>query len=312
MARAGLEAGDEGLFLREHGLLPGELRLLLGREHGALALVEVVVAREGGELAAVDLDDLVHQAVHELPVVGGHHHRALEALEKALQPEDRLQVQVVGGLVEEQRVGALQQNLREGHAHLPSAREGADVAVHDLFGEAQAREDLPRARLQRVAVELLEARLRDAVALQDGLHVALVGRVAHGPLDLVQRVGGVGDLARARHGLFDHGAPAHLADVLGEVPEGDPAVDGDLAAVGLLVARDEPKDGGFARAVGPDEPDLFALEDPHGGFEEEDLRPVLLGDLVESNHARRVSRPARPRRRGGVRCRRGSGTRARR
>ena len=44
----------------------------------ALALVEVVVARVGDQLAAVDLDDLRDHAVQELAVVRGHHQRALE------------------------------------------------------------------------------------------------------------------------------------------------------------------------------------------------------------------------------------------
>jgi hypothetical protein len=286
VARAGLEAGDEGLLLGEHGLLPRELRLLLGREHGPLTLVEVVVAREGRELAAVDLDDLGHEPVHELAVVRGHHDRALEALQELFEPQDRLDVEVVRRLVEEERVGALQEDLRERHAHLPAPRERAHVVVHHVLDEAEAREDLPRARLERVAVELFEAGLRVAVRFENRLHRVGARRVAHRELDRVERVRRVGHLARSGHGLFDHGAARHLAHVLREVPDGRPPVDRHLAAVGEFIPDDHAKDGGLARTVGADEADLLAAKDPHRGFEKENLRAVLLRDLIETNHAR--------------------------
>src|SRR5262249_44711816 len=69
VARARLEARDECLFLREHRLLARVLRLGLSGRDVALALVEVVVARVARELAAVDLDDLRHDPVHERAVV---------------------------------------------------------------------------------------------------------------------------------------------------------------------------------------------------------------------------------------------------
>ena len=49
----------------------------------------------------------------------------------------------------------------------------ADVAVHHLLREAEAGEDLARPRLERVAAELVEARLHVAEALEQ--RVQLVG-----------------------------------------------------------------------------------------------------------------------------------------
>ena len=46
-----LEALDEALLLGQHRLLPGERGLLVGLADGALALVEIVVARVGDDLA---------------------------------------------------------------------------------------------------------------------------------------------------------------------------------------------------------------------------------------------------------------------
>ena len=104
VARARLEPLDEGLLLGEHRLLARVLRLLLRGGDLALLLVEVVVARVGRELAAVDLDDLGDEAVHELAIVRRHDQRALEVAQEALEPDDRLDVEVVGRLVEQQRV----------------------------------------------------------------------------------------------------------------------------------------------------------------------------------------------------------------
>ena len=72
-----LEAVDEALFLGQHRLLASVGGFLVGLARGALALVEVVIARIDRDLAAVDLGNLGDDAVHELAVVRGHQQRAL-------------------------------------------------------------------------------------------------------------------------------------------------------------------------------------------------------------------------------------------
>ena len=109
---ARLEALDELDLLGEHRLLALELRLLLLLGERALLLVELVVAGVGGQRAAVDLDDLGDDAVHELAVVRGHQQRALVALEELLQPDQALEVEVVARLVEQHDVGPHQQDAR--------------------------------------------------------------------------------------------------------------------------------------------------------------------------------------------------------
>ena len=250
----------------------------------ALLLVEVVVARVGGELAAVDLDDLGDDAVHELAIVRGHQQRALVALEELLEPDQDLEVEMVGRLVEQHRVGPHQQDAGERDAHLPAARERADVAVHHLLAEAEAREHLARAGLERVAAELLEARLHLAVALDDALHLVGAVRIGHGVLELVQLGRHRAHRAGAIHRLGHGAVPRHLADVLAEVADGDAAIDRDLALVGLLLAGDHAEQGGLAGAVRPDQADLLAAVESRRGLDEEDLVAVLLADVVETDH----------------------------
>ena len=231
-------------------------------------------------------DDLGDDAVHELAVVRGHQQRALIALEELLQPDEALQIEVVARLVQQHGVGAHEQDAGQRHAHLPAARQRADVAVHHLLAEAQAGQDLARPALQRVAVQLLEAPLHLAVARDDRLHVVGPVRIGHGGLQLLQLGGDGAHRAGAVHHLGDGAAARHLAHVLAEVADGHAAIDGDLAFVGLLLARDHPEQRRLAGAVGTDEADLLALVERRRGLDEEDLVAVLLADVVETNHVR--------------------------
>ena len=250
---------------------------------GALALVEVVVPAVGGELAGVDLDDLVHDPVHELLVVGGHEDGARIAPEELLEPDDRLEVEVVGGLVEEQCVGRHEEDAGQGHAHLPAARERAHVAVHGLGGEPQAGQDLAGPGLEAVSPQLVEAGLDVAEPLDQLVHLVDPPGIGEGVLERVQLGGHRGDGTGAVHGL-GHGAPSgHLAHVLREVTHGDAAVDGDLSLVGRLLPGHEPEEGGLAGAVRADETDLLPRVDHGGCLDEEDLVAVLHGDGVEAD-----------------------------
>ena len=80
--------------------------LLLLREALLLLLEPArVVALEGDAAAAVELEDPAGDVVEEVAIVGDGHDGALVLGEVALEPRDRLGVEVVGGLVEQQQVG---------------------------------------------------------------------------------------------------------------------------------------------------------------------------------------------------------------
>src|SRR6185436_8703222 len=76
----------------------------------------------------------------------------------------------------------------------------------------------------------------------------------------------------------------HLADVLAEIANGNATIEGDLALVGELLARDHPEKRSFAGPVWADQADLFALLEGCGGFDEEDLVADLLADVIETDH----------------------------
>jgi hypothetical protein len=200
----GLEAFDEALLLGQHRLLARERRLLVGLANRPLALVEVVVARVHRHFAGVDLGDLVDDAVHELAVVRGHQQRAGERLQELLEPDDRLDVEVVGRLVHQQHVGLAEQHPGQRHPHLPAARQRADVAVNLLVGQSEAVQHLARLRLEGVAAEMFVLFLHLAEAGQHLVQpVGLLG-IFHRLLQGLELVVQVAQAAAAGNGLVQH------------------------------------------------------------------------------------------------------------
>ena len=258
MAGARLEALDEGHFLRQHRLLPLELRLLLHLGDGALLAIELVVARIGIQRAAIDLDDLVDDAVHEFAVVRGHQDGAVEALQEGFEPDQAFDIEMVRRLVEEHDVGAHEQDLRESHAHLPPAGQFADIAVHHRLAEAEAVQHLAGAPVQRIAVELVVALLRVPVAGDDLVHLVGAVRIGHGRFQL----GHLGRQGADRSHPVDHldhrAAARHVADILAEIADGHATIDRDLAFVRQFLAGDHAKQCRLARAVRADKADLLA------------------------------------------------------
>src|SRR5436190_343268 len=77
--------------------------------------------------------------------------------------------------------------------------------------------------------------------------------------------------AGAVHHLRHGAASRHLAHVLAEVADGHAAIDGHLALVGRVLARDHPEQRRLAGAVGTDETDFLPLLERRGGLDEEEL-----------------------------------------
>ncbi len=138
------EAFDERLHVRDLLLL----RLVRGLEllEGELARGHVrrVGARVDRDLALVDLGDVVDEVLHERTVVADEDDRALVGTQEALDPGDRLEVEVVGRLVEQEHVGLAEQQLRERKAHLPAAGELVGEPLEVRLLEAEAEEHRAR------------------------------------------------------------------------------------------------------------------------------------------------------------------------
>ena len=264
----GAEAVNETLLLGEHRLLAGESRLLIGLANGALALVEIVVARVGDDFAGIDLGDLRYDAVHELAVVRGHQQSAGVELEELLQPDDRLNVEVVSGFVHQQHVRPAEQDARQRDAHFPTAGERADVAIDLIFGKTQAVQHFAGLRLEGIAAEMLVFLLDFAEAREGAVHVGGLGRIFHGVLQGFELVVEIARAAAAGDGFIEDRAALHFFDVLAEVADGQLLRNRDGAFVGFLLADDHAEECSLAGAVGAHQTDLFAGVQLKGGFDE--------------------------------------------
>ena len=112
------EAGDEFLQLFDLFFLL-LVRFLHLADHELARLVpEIVVAGVQRDLAVIDVRDRRADAVQEVAVVGDDDDRVLEVDEELLKPVDRVEVEVVGRLVEQQDVGIAEQGAREQHFDL--------------------------------------------------------------------------------------------------------------------------------------------------------------------------------------------------
>ena len=80
-------------------------------------------------VSRLDDPDVIADGVDERHVVRDDHHTTLEVAQCRHETVDRLEVQVVGRLVEEQQVRALHAKLDEDDARLLTTRERGDLLL---------------------------------------------------------------------------------------------------------------------------------------------------------------------------------------
>ena len=102
---------DPDLFLSQQLVGAGVDGGLLGHLFFLLHLIGGEVARIREQLAPVQLDDARRHGIEEGAIVRDHHHAALERQQQLLKPADRIQVQVVGRLVQQQHIWPGHQRL---------------------------------------------------------------------------------------------------------------------------------------------------------------------------------------------------------
>lgn len=131
------------------GLLEGSLGWAsVGDDGGAgvffgSGFFEVVVVAAGiaGDLAVVDVEDLGGEGADEVDVVGDEDEGAFEALEGADEAFDAPDVEVGGGLIHEEEVGWVHEELDEVEPALLTAGEDFALFVDVLATEEEGSED---------------------------------------------------------------------------------------------------------------------------------------------------------------------------
>ena len=213
---------------------------------GALLEVVVVVAVVGENLLLVHLNDAVAYVVEEVAVVGHHEQRHGAALQVVLEPLYHVDVEVVGGLVEDEKLGLVNQDLGERHT--------LDLAAAQL------------AHALREVVDLeLGEHLLEALLIVPG--VAVVHRLDGGSEGIaVATAGGAligkhGACARviALEACVNHRLCALKGWGLRQVAQAHVVAVDDGAAVGRVYPRQQVEQRALAGAVLSNKPHLITL-----------------------------------------------------
>ena len=257
--------------LGELGVLPSldGQALLLGLQVGG------VVAFVGVEVTAVHLGDPLGHMVQEVAVVGDSDDGTLVGGQVLLQPQDRLGVEVVGGLVQEQQVGCLQEQLAQGHAAALATRQDGDVRVRRRAAQGVHR--LLQLGVEVPGVGRVEGVLKGAHLSQERVEVRV--RLRHEGADLVVTVQLGLDLG---HALLDVAQDRLVLVERGFLQQDPHAVasgEAGLAVGRLIDAGHDLEDRGLAGAVGADHADLGSGQERHGDVVEDDLVTVRLARL---------------------------------
>ena len=122
-ARFGAKTVDERLQMGAPLLLFLQSLALQDLLFATLPLEARVAAAPEGELAAVEVKDVVGHVVEQVAVVADDQDRRGAGLEVVGEPQDAFEVEVVRRLVEEQEVGLGKKHGGERDAHAPAAGE---------------------------------------------------------------------------------------------------------------------------------------------------------------------------------------------
>ena len=221
----------------------------LRRRLGARRALEAPAVPGAREVEAAPAFDLEHRGRHRLeePAVVGHEHdRGVDRRQLALEPFEALDVEVVGGLVEQEQIRVAGERAAERGAGQLAAREGRELAVEVLVAEAKAAENRRGAVAPVPAAGMLEPRLRCAVAAH---RCVVMDAACHRLLELPELLLDPDQIGGARERVFAQRQAAVARGPL--IVQCDPGalLQRDLAALDRRLADDRAQQGRLAGAV---------------------------------------------------------------
>jgi hypothetical protein len=242
----------------------------------------ILVIREG---LIPDLHDPVADLVEKEAVVGDEDDRKGIELQILFQPVARLDIQMVGRLVEEQHVGFLQKEPGQGDPHLPAAGELAAFPLPVRGGESEAGQDISDFRLHGVPSLEAELFLEVSQARQQVVVTGfVVGERFQSAGEIVQFQFDPLQFIKGGHRFGEEGTPSCNNAVLGEITDGCPFGELYLAAGVFHKTGDDPHEGRLARAVFTHEADPFSLFQVPVDIGEERFPRELLGEMFQMEH----------------------------
>ena len=237
LGRLRLETIDEALQARSLYLLAFVSDLLLGQAFGTLALVGADVAGEKLGVRVRDMQHVRNDVIEEFAIVRDHNQGAGIAPQPFLEPEHRVEIEMVGRFVEQQQIRAAHQRLGEVEAHAPAARKLGHRAGFVARREAESVQQFAGTCTRRVAADCAQT------IVQHGL----AGRVVRG-FGLGEVAFKQAELGVAVEHVIESGVGERIV-VLTHMGERPVARAAEIAAVWRKIAADQCEQAAFARAV---------------------------------------------------------------
>ena len=217
-------------------------------------------------------------------IVGDHHHQTSERLQELFQPADGQDVQMVGGLVQQQRVRLCRQGLCQQHAQLEAAGEHRERLAVYVILDVEAGEDLRGAGLHGIAVVLQDQVLEFGVAVSVEVLVRALQQLLLG-------LHGLPQLGVAHHHHIQDGGALVLEVILLQDPQAGLARHGDGAGAGLLLTGQDPEERGLARSIGTHHTVALAGGEVDGGPAKQGLGAIVLPEVGYAQHGATNYRP---------------------
>ena len=274
---------DKLLGLLDHALLILVGRLLLFASLGTQDDIFRVGYLVIGDLTQRKLHRAGGHIVQKGPIVRDEQHRTVVVLQVLLQPLDRLNIEVVGRLVQQEDRGATQQQLRQLDTHTPTARELGRRTTKVASFEAQAEQRLFDIGIARLTTQQLVHLLCLIQAVQQvGIGLALV------ILARSHLTGHLLDLGlQAQHllegfaGLLDQRRRIVHAHRLRQVADRTIAIDRHGARRRCLLARNQAQQRRLTRAIATHQTDTVLRVDQKRNIIKKGPTAIRHGQIIE-------------------------------
>ena len=235
----------------------------------SLPLKRVIAARIERYSAPFQMQDMVDNIVQQIALMADDEDSCAIILEEILQPQGRLEVEMVGGLIEQQQVGRREQQRTQRDAHLPAARIAVEWALLHLLVKPQSDEYAPGPRRRAVGVD------GDQPVVHIAEPVRVFAGLAFGEQRGALRIGG-------KHGLERCCGAA--GGFLRDIAQTRAARHVDAAAIGLDLADDRLHQRRFSGTISSDQADTRTRRQGGTGAIEDRASAQADTDIIDCQH----------------------------
>lgn len=233
----------------------------------------VVVAREQLQLTVVQIRHVGAHAVQEVAVVRNDDHGAAAGYQNAFQPADGIDIQVVGGLVQQQHVRIGEQRLGQQYPEFPARSQAAHGSFVLFQGDVQTKKQFAGTGFGGVAIHFRK------------LNFQISDRHAVFFTHLCQRIDAIALFFNVPQFFMAHDHSVHDRAtlvgklVLAQLTQANVRLQHDLARRRLKIATEDLHQSGFSAAVSPDQAVAIAVTKLGGNIFKQGFSPELHGDI---------------------------------